>query len=298
MSAYKPKVFVIGASGKCGAATVASLSSKYRDTAEIYAGTRDLDKAGHLKLPGVNLVRAEMGKKEELLELFKGIDSLFIVTPSYSVEGQFDLCKVTADAAKEAGVKFILLASVVNAEVKDSALGSAYREIEDYLKETGVSYCSIRLPSFMEESAQYAHSIKNESMIRSPVILDKKFRRISTVDIGKASAEILVNFTSHENAVYKLVGDCYNMDDLVQAISEVLGKEIKYYQMSTDELRQMFSRMGGSEKFLSLVMELIQFVNGGHPTILDGTIDTFKSITGDDPITLKEWVVKNSAIFK
>ena len=46
----KPVVFVIGASGDVGSATVQALSAKYSDKVEIRAGVRNPDKADKLKV--------------------------------------------------------------------------------------------------------------------------------------------------------------------------------------------------------------------------------------------------------
>ena len=50
----KPVVFVIGASGNVGSATVRVLSAKYSDKVEIRAGVRNPDKADKLKVRSVN----------------------------------------------------------------------------------------------------------------------------------------------------------------------------------------------------------------------------------------------------
>ena len=73
-----PVVFVTGASGNIGFATVSALSSKYRDVVEIRAGVRNPDKAEKLKsLVGVSIVKACMGSTD-LAETFKGVDSLYM----------------------------------------------------------------------------------------------------------------------------------------------------------------------------------------------------------------------------
>ena len=61
----KPVVFVIGATGNIGSATVTALSIRHADKLDIRAGVRNPDKAEKLKgLTGVSVVQAEMGAKE------------------------------------------------------------------------------------------------------------------------------------------------------------------------------------------------------------------------------------------
>ena len=64
-------VFVIGASGNIGLATLQALSSKYADKLEIRAGVRDPEKADKVKaIAGVNVVKATQGDKAQLLTAF------------------------------------------------------------------------------------------------------------------------------------------------------------------------------------------------------------------------------------
>ena len=77
-------VFVIGASGNVGVATVTTLSEKYADRVEVKAGVRnpDADKASKLKaLPNVEVVQATMGDSS-LVSVLNGVTTLYIVTPS------------------------------------------------------------------------------------------------------------------------------------------------------------------------------------------------------------------------
>ena len=68
-----------------------ALSMKYADKLDIRAGTRNPEKVGHFKdLAGVTVVQAEMDTKDKLLETFKGVNVLFIVTPP-GVDNQVEL---------------------------------------------------------------------------------------------------------------------------------------------------------------------------------------------------------------
>ena len=111
----KPVVFVIGASGNIGLATLHVLSTKYTDKVEIRAGVRDPDKADKVKaIAGVNVVKAAQGDKTQLVKVFEGVTSLFIVVPG--TENRTELSTKTAEAAKEAGVKHLVVVSVLTAK--------------------------------------------------------------------------------------------------------------------------------------------------------------------------------------
>lgn len=113
----KPVVFVIGATGNIGCATVTTLAEKYADKVEIQGGVRNPDKADKLKeIAGITVVKAEMGAKDQLVKTFKGVSALFIVTPS--VVDRAELAIATAEAAKEAGVKAVVVVSMIMADLR------------------------------------------------------------------------------------------------------------------------------------------------------------------------------------
>ena len=79
----KPSLLVLGSSGYCGVATVKALTAKYKNSASIQAGVRDVnyEKNEQLKIDGVELVAADMSKPETLGPAMVGKDCVFIVTP-------------------------------------------------------------------------------------------------------------------------------------------------------------------------------------------------------------------------
>ena len=138
----KPVVFVIGATGNVGSATVQALSAKYASPVEIRAGVRNPDKLKSIS--NVSVVKAEMGNAE-LQKTLKGVHALFIVTPG--AQNRAPLTISTAEYAKKAGVKYQVIVSVPTAVKKDTIFGAQLSEVETSVKGFGVF---LRLPIFYE----------------------------------------------------------------------------------------------------------------------------------------------------
>lgn len=156
----KPKVFVIGASGNCGKSTLNALSKNYADKLEIVAGVRKPENVVEYKsLRGVTVVRAEMGKREELIEVLKGVQVLFIVVPA-RLESRAELIRVTGEAAKKAGVKHIISVSTAITVGPDKIIGKHFYDIENTLSNLGPGYTFLRLPYFMENLGYFKQSIE------------------------------------------------------------------------------------------------------------------------------------------
>ena len=293
----KPVVFVTAASGRIGLASVQALSAKYADRVEIRAGVRNPDKADKLKaLAGVTVVQAEMGSKDRLVGTFCGVDALFIVMPG--VENRVELAISTAEAAKEAGVKFTLVVSLPTVELSDTVFGKQFTEIEYKISELGVPYTFLRLPLFVENYFAFKDSIVRQSSIYLPVDPAKSFTSVVVADAGKAAAAILANYHSHTNKTYTIVSDCHPFSDVAAAFSKVLGKEIKYIRLSYVEAKQSFMGSGYPKWKVDGILEIYELIDSGSPIMNTDLRQQYEKLTGEKPTDLMTWVSQVAGAFK
>ena len=293
----KPVVFVIGASGNVGSATVQALSSKYADKVEIRAGTRNPDKADKLKsLPNVSVVQAEMGDKEKLRETLKGVHALYIVTPT--AENRAQLTIATAQAAKEAGVKHLLVVSGTIVELKGSSIGQQCLEIETAVSQLGVPYTILRLPFFVENYFGLKDSIKGQGAIYCPVDGTKPFTTVVVADAAKAGAAILVDPTKHANKTYTIISDCHSYNDIAAAFGEALGKTVTYNRMPYDAMEQAFLGMGVPRWQVDGLFEVYRMIDSGSEQVTEADTSHFHQITGEQPTSLKAWVSQVKSAFQ
>jgi uncharacterized protein YbjT (DUF2867 family) len=141
------KVIVIGSSGYIGKATLAALTSRHADKVQAFAGVRNPDKFD--TMDNVETVKADMGDKAALTETLKGFDSAFLVVPGH--EQHTELAINAIEAAKEAGLKFLLVLSVLTSGT-DSVFGKQLEPIEAKAKESGIDYAIVRLPLFIDNN--------------------------------------------------------------------------------------------------------------------------------------------------
>lgn len=304
--ATKPVVFVIGASGLIGSATVQALASKYTEKVEIRAGVRNPDKADRLKgVEGVNITQATMGDRESLKETLKGVDSLFIVTPG--AENCDQLAISTAEVAKEVGVKYIMIVSlhitlakdITNDMLAETILGAPYAAVEKAIANLGVPFTILRLPNFTDNLWQQKHSIIGQGTIHSSSNPGKPAPSIVVEDAGKAAAAILVDPSKHAGKTYSLVSDCFSYDDVVRIFSEVLGKELKYNQLSIENLKQMLIAAKLPQRIADGLVELAKLAKSSTTTLgKEAITPDYEMIMGEKPTTLRAWVEKNAPGFQ
>ena len=294
--AGKPVVLVAGASGNIGAATVSVLAEKYADKAEIRAGVRNPDKVP--ARPGVTVVKAVMGDKDQLKEPLKGVDVLFIVTPG--TEDRAPLTIKTAEAAKEAGVKFILVVSTpsVTVTVPDTIFGKQFIEIEGKISKLGIPYSFLRLPLFIDNTWGNKDTIVSQSAFYAPQSPDKSAIYIAVEDAAKAAAAILTDYSKHNGKGYTIQSDRYTNAELAAAFTEALGKEVKFVQVPPEAAKQAMVGKGWPEWQVDGILEVMKLIEEGTSIFSVGDAGVLKSLTGEEPISMKAWVTKNAPSFK
>ena len=293
----KPIVFVIGASGQIGTATVQALSTRFSDKLDIRAGVRNPDKADKLKgIKGVTVVRAEMGVKGELVNTFKGVDALYIVTPG--TENRAELTNTTAEAAKEAGVKHILVVSVLTVVLPETVFGKQVSQIENAVSKLGVSYTFLRLPLFVDNYWLFKSTIQESSQFYSPVDPSKPYTPVVVEDAGIAAAVVLSDPKKHVNKTYNIVSDRHSYDDVAAAFTEALGKEVKYVRVPYEAAKKAFLGFGIPEWQVDGMIELNKLIDSGSNATNQPDLGDYQRITGEKPTSLKEWVAKVKDAFK
>ena len=286
----KPVLFVTGASGNIGFATVAALSSKYAEKVEIRAGVRnpDHEKAEKIRnLPGVQVVRATMGDAS-LSETLQGVHVLFIVTPP--VENDVEVVMATAEEAKKAGVKHIV------------AIGRDRHgegpQVDGEIPKLGVPYTVVILPFFMENYWAFKDSIVSQGKIFNPVDPEKSYSTVVVEDAGKAVAEILVNPMKYANETLNIASDRHSYYDVAKAFQDVLKKDVEYVRVPYEATKQAMLGQGIEEWLVDLMFWALKLIDSGSPALEKVDPGLYKQITGEDPTNLKTWVTKNAGGFQ
>lgn len=294
--APKPVVFVIGSSGNVGQATVNALSIKYGRKLDIRAGVRRPESVAAFKhLTGVTVVKAEMGKDEDLKMAFKGVKSLLIVTPG--AEDRVELALKTGEAAKDAGVEYVVVISCTHAEKQDTLFGKQLYEVEQAILSLNLPAVILRLPWFMENYFNFKDSIKEDLIFHTPADGNKEFQVVCMDDAGSAVAAILASPEKHAGKTYSLVSDRNTFEQVSGAFTRALSREITYMRVSYDEARQSLQQAEVPEWMVEGFLQFYKSVDSGAEQELRGD-EHFKEITGKNPTKLLTWMNRYANGFK
>ena len=222
-----PKIAVTEVTGNLGG-MVSRLCKK--NGIEVRNLARNVEKAE--KLGFSNVFKSSYDKSGDTVKSLEGIEVLFMVSGSEN-PNRVQQHKDFIDAAKIAGVSHIIYLSFYNAS-KNSifTLGRDHYATEEYIKENGFKYTFLRdnfyADFFVDLCREYGE-------IKGPAE-NGKVSAVVRSDVSEVAAKILENPGKWENQTLNMTGpEELSMAEIVKAVSEYFGKEIKYIEETVEE---------------------------------------------------------------
>lgn len=245
------RIAVTGATGNLGRLVIRGLLQA-RNAQDIVAIARDKGKAGDLIKLGVQLRVAAYEDPAALEKALEGVDRLLLISSS-EVGKRVAQHKNVIDAAKSAGVKYIVYTSAPKASTSDLILAPEHKATEEYLAACGLPYSIARHNWYTENYAQLVETSKRTGTI---VAAAGKGRVASATRADYAAGDIaLLLGEGHEGKVYEFSGDyAWDYDELASAIASIIGKPVRYQSVDADTLVGMLKAAGldqGSAGFVA-----------------------------------------------
>jgi len=237
------KIGVTGATGQLGRIVVEKL--KERVSAEsIVALVRTPQKAADL---GVEAREFDYSKPETLAASLQGIDKLLLISSNEIGQRSAQHANII-DAAKVAGVKWIVYTSLLHADTSSLSLAGEHLDTEAALKASGIPHTILRNGWYTEN---YTGSAKNA--IAAGAFIgsagEGKIASAARADYAEAAAVVLSS-EGHVGKVYELSGDeAYTLADLAAEISHQTGKNIPYHNLPESEYASILKSVGVPEGF-------------------------------------------------
>ncbi len=241
------KIAITGATGQLGSLVVGELKKRVSKE-NIVALVRNPKKAVNL---GVEVRAFDYNQSENLAKTLNGIDHLLLI--SSNEIGQ-RACQHTnvIEAAKNAGVKWIVYTSLLHADSSTLSLAGEHLATEKALKESGIENTILRNGWYTEN---YTNSI--EGAIAGGAFIgsagDGKISSATRADFAEAAA-IVISDESHKGKIYELAGDeFYTLSDLAAEISNQTGKNIPYKNLPELEYTKMLESFGIPDNFAGAI---------------------------------------------
>jgi len=232
------KIAVTGSTGHLGQLVIADLKKRV-STGDIVALARTPEKAAGF---GVEVREFDYSKPENLPAALKGIDHLLLISSSEIGQRETHHRNVI-EAAKKAGVKWIVYTSLLHADTSTLNLAGEHLATEKALKESGIDYTLLRNGWYTEN---YTGSISGALAAGAFVgsAGEGKISSAARIDFAEAAA-VVVTDKSHKGKVYELAGDeSYTLSDLAAEISSQTGKNIPYNNLPEAEYAKVLKNVG------------------------------------------------------
>ncbi|RUU31968.1 NAD(P)H-binding protein [Mesorhizobium sp. M6A.T.Ce.TU.016.01.1.1] len=218
----------------------------------------------------VEVVQGSHGDIDVVNRAFTGADAVFwLVPPDFhaeNVEAAFvDFTRPACDAIKSQGVKRVVAVSALGRGTAMAAKAghvSASLKMDDLIASTGVGYRALTMPSFMDNILRQVKPIKSQGIFFSPISMDRKLPTCAIRDIAAVAARLLLDPSwSGQDCVPILGPEDLSFNDMAQIMSQVLGKPVRFEQISFEAFRAGFIERGASEAFAQAMVDMLEAKN-------------------------------------
>ncbi|MEU4233445.1 NAD(P)H-binding protein [Nonomuraea sp. NPDC026600] len=271
-------ILVTGATGTVGRLIVDELA---RNGHQVRALTRDPAKAD---LPeGVEVVAGDLAEPNSLMAAFEGVEAVHLINFAGDDYAPLKTGEQLVALAGTSGVRKITVLG-----------GRADGPLEQALATSELEWTLLAPVEFMSNTLQWwAQTIKAEGVIREPF-----GGRLSAVvherDIAAVAATVLTS-DGHAGKTYTLTGpQAITTTEKVRILSEAVGQEIRFVELSEDEARAKWRGDGmGPETIEFLIGALGDTPEAGYTVV-----PTVEQVTGRAPRSFAQWAAEHATAFK
>lgn len=241
------KIGITGATGQLGRLVVGKLKERVASD-DLVALVRSPEKAADL---GVEARAFDYTQVDTLAGSLSSIDTLLLISSSEVGQRKVQHENVI-NAAKEAGVKWIVYTSLLRADSSSLSLAPEHVETESLLRASGIPHTILRNGWYTENyTGSIPGSIAAGAIVGSAG--DGKISSASREDYAEAAAVVLTS-EGHSGKVYELAGDeSYTLADLAAEVSKQAGKDIPYKNLSEAEYVDVLKSLDVPEGFAQVI---------------------------------------------
>jgi uncharacterized protein YbjT (DUF2867 family) len=156
--------------------------------------------------------------------------------------------------------------------------------MDDLIASSGAAYRALTNPSFMDNIARQAESIKNQGMFFSPIDGDRKLPAVATRDIAAAASRLLLDDTWSGAGEVPLLGpEDLSFNDMAEIISEVLGTQVRFHQTTFEAYKDRFVGFGMTDAMAQGMTDMAWAKNEG----LDNAVQ--RTPENSTPTSFRQW---------
>lgn len=240
----------------------------------------------------VEIVQGSHGDATVVDRAFKGVDTVFWLCPPDSraesvMAAYVDFTRPACEAIKRHGVRRVVGVSALGRGTPMAASAghvTASLAMDDMIAATGVAFRALTMPSFMDNIARQATPIRDQGMFFLPFDGDRKLPAVATRDIASVAAGLLLDPSWGGNREVPVLGqDDLSFNDMARIMSDVLGKPVRYQQVTFEAYKAGFVERGMSDAMAQGMTDMARAKNEG----LDNAVR--RTPGNSTPTSFRQW---------
>lgn len=215
--------------------------------------------------------------------VFKGVSSVYLVSPTHTSDHQSVVIPVLNQALLQGVTRFVLL-SASSLEEDGPMMGKTHA----FLRQNAPEWCVLRPTWFMQNLAALPHraTIQHEGKIYSATGTGR-IAFIDADDIARCAVAALLA-PQAPNADFILTGpETLSYADVAQRLGIELGYEVEHASLTVDELSARHQSLGLDKQYAQLLASMDGDIAQGSE---DRVTDDVRVLTGAAPRPIVEFI--------
>jgi len=251
------------------------------------------ERSDQLRALGAEVIEGDLLDLRAVRQAARGASRIYFAYPVQ--EGLLDATAIMAAAAREAGVSHL----VDMVMLQSSPDAPTPRMRQNYLSEqvfewAGIGAVHVRATVFYENIRAFAIPTLGQGVIRLPWADDDTVvPLVAAEDVARVAAGLLTSPSLRTGAAYGVIGAVLTMRQIIATFSRVVGRDIRFQQISDGEWRRDALGAGINQHAVDHLSHLWQFLGesgrrGASPAY--GVTDTIEKFAARRPKTLEEFL--------
>ena len=281
-------ICIFGASGNTGGAAAAFLLKSGK---KIRVVGRQREKLAPLAKAGAQSCVGDIENASFVREALSGAEAAYLLVPPNMTTNDFPayqnrVIDALTGGIEAAGVRHVVLLSSLGAHhTQGTGPIVALHHFEERLKKiAGLNALFLRAGFFMENVLMGLGSVKAQGIYGGPMPAEAAVPMIAPADIGSYAGGRLDRLDFSGKSVVHLIGPkAITQTEIVGILAQVIGKPVRYVQVSLGDVEQGLKQAGFSPSLVSAFMEMYRGAGqglvapeaGGSVVPMPTTFETF-----------------------
>ena len=244
-------IVVPASSGQLGRLVVTDLLARGVPATDVVAGARKPDAIADLAALGVRTARIDYDEPATVEAALSPGDTFVLVSGNDLANRERQHRGVIAAAAR-AGAGHLVNVGALRAAESPSPLAASHAPTEVDVRDSGIPYTLLRNGWYTENYAGQIPGLRENGVLVASVG-DARVASATRLDFAQAIGAVVTS-EGHLGRTYELSGDvAWTYGDLAAAFSEVLGRDVVYRPVSTEEHVEILTGAGLPEEVATMI---------------------------------------------